>query len=99
MSAQRREAATRNLRMGEDAIEQLRRMIQNPALRDKLVVRRTETHQKFIICDDRFCAVGSFNWLSYRGEGPRYESSHYSERHADVAQWQEEAAALFRHNG
>ena len=96
MSAQRREATTRNLRMGEDTIGQLRRMIQDPGQRGKLVVQRTETHQKFIICDDRFCAVGSFNWLSYRGEGPRHESSHYSERPEDIAQWKQEADALFR---
>ena len=27
-----------------------------------------ETHEEFIICDDIFCALGNFNWLSYRGE-------------------------------
>ena len=95
MSAQRRDATTRNLRMGEGAINQLRRMVRDPGLADRLVVRRAETHQKFIICDDRFCAVGSFNWLSYRGEGPRHESSHYSERPEDVAQWKQEASTLF----
>ena len=95
MSAQRRDATTRNLRTGEDVINQLRRMIRGPGLADKLVVRRTDTHQKFLICDDRFCAVGSFNWLSYRGEGPRRESSHYSERPDDIAQWKQEASMLF----
>ena len=42
MSAQRREATTRNLRMGEDAVNQLRRMIRDPGLMDRLVVRRTD---------------------------------------------------------
>ena len=97
MSAQRRDAATRNLRMGEDAISQLQRMVRDVELQDRLVVRRIETHQKFIICDDKFCAVGSFNWLSYRGEGPRHESSHYTERTQDITQWQNEADMLFGH--
>ena len=98
MSAQRRDAALRNLRMGEDVISQLQRMVQDPELRDRLVVHRIDTHQKMLICDDRFCAVGSFNWLSYRGEGPRHESSHYSERAADIAQWKQEADMLFNYD-
>ena len=50
-------------------------------------VSRVETQQKFIIRDDKFCAVGSFDWPSYRGEGPRRESSHYSEKVEDIALW------------
>ena len=73
-------------------------MLQEADLRDILVVQRIETHQKFIICDDKFCAVGSFNWLSYRGEGPRQESSHYSERTEEIAQWRSEADLLFGHD-
>ncbi len=29
------------------------------------------THEKILICDDRFVAVGSFNWLSYPGASAR----------------------------
>ena len=29
------------------------------------------THEKILICDDRFVAVGSFNWLSYPGAKAR----------------------------
>ena len=96
MSAQKRDAATRSRKLGEDAIERLRRMIRDPGMQEKLMVRRTETHQKFIICDDRFCAVGSFNWLSYRGRGPRWEASHYSERPEDISIWKDHASRLFR---
>ena len=64
-----------------------------------LMERRVETHEKFIICDDVFCAWGSFNWLSYRGErdsGYRREASVYSERQEDVELWNGNAAALFK---
>jgi len=62
-------------------------------------VKRTETHEKFIICDNRFCVFGSFNWLSYRGErdrGYRRETSLYSERPDDLALWKANADSLFR---
>ena len=61
-------------------------------------MKRAETHEKYIICDDLFCALGSFNWLSYRGERTRdnrRESSFYTERTEDIAIWKENAATLF----
>ena len=64
----------------------------------RLMVKRIETHEKFVICDDRFCVWGSFNWLSYRGqrdEGYRRETSSYSERPSDVDLWKANAATLF----
>lgn len=76
----------------------LKRDVSNDLL-SNLIVKRTETHEKFIICDDQFCAWGSFNWLSYRGEvdrGYRRETSFYSERPDDVALWKANAAHLFR---
>ena len=80
MPTQRPDAARPNLRMAEDSIGQFQRRVQYTKLQDRLEVQRVETHQKFIICDDKFCEVVSFNWLSYRGEEPHQESSHYSER-------------------
>ena len=88
----------RNKAKGDRALGELRKLIPK-GLRDKLIVKLTETHEKFIICDDQFCASGSFNWLSYRGErdsGYRRETSLYSERPDDVALWKENAASLFR---
>ena len=88
----------RNRAKGDKALGELRRLIPKD-LRDRLIVRLTETHEKFIICDAQFCASGSFNWLSYRGErdsGYRRETSLYSERPDDVALWKENAASLFR---
>lgn len=88
----------RNLARGNAALDQLTRSIPNK-LRDQLNVKRTETHEKFIICDDRFCVWGSFNWLSYRGaidRGYRRETSFYSERPDDLALWQANADSLFR---
>ncbi len=88
----------RNKAKGEKALGELRKLVPK-GLRNRLIVKLTETHEKFIICDDLFCASGSFNWLSYRGErdaGYRRETSLYSERPSDIALWRENAASLFR---
>ena len=90
--------ADRNRQRGENALVVLRRGVTKKLL-EQLTVNRTETHEKFIICDDQFCASGSFNWLSYRGEidrGYRRETSFYSERPDDIALWKANAAHLFR---
>ena len=90
--------ADRNRARGETALKKLTRSIP-PELQGQLIEKRTETHEKFIICDDRFCVSGSFNWLSYRGargRGYRRETSFYSERPADIDLWQANAASLFR---
>ena len=88
----------RNQTIGETALRALKHGASN-ALLSNLTVKRTETHEKFIICDDKFCALGSFNWLSYRGDvdrGYRRETSFYSERRDDIAQCKSNAATLFR---
>ena len=94
---QRGPEAQRNRRNGETAIKRLTRLIpQN--LHHRLIERRTATHEKFIICDDKFCAFGSFNWLSYRGnrdDGYRRETSMLSTRPEDIEIWQENARELF----
>ncbi len=87
----------RNYEQGKYALAKLKRMIPNN-VKYRLVDRLTETHEKFIICDDSFCAWGSFNWLSYRGEldaGYRRETSYYSERPSDIALWKKNSAGLF----
>ena len=87
----------RNSARGNNALNELNRRIPK-GMRDRLTVKRTETHEKFIICDDRFCAWGSFNWLSYRGaldSGYRRETSSYSERADDIAVWKAHADSLF----
>ena len=93
----RRRDGARNRINGDSAIGNLRRLIPRNQ-RQQLVVKLTETHEKFIICDDQFCAWGSFNWLSYRGErdsGYRRETSYYSERRDDIALWKNNAESLF----
>ena len=87
----------RNYLRANEALSVLNQRIP-PNCRDKLVTKRTETHEKFIICDDLFCAWGSFNWLSYRGEvddGYRRETSYYSERQSDLELWKDNAMMLF----
>ena len=89
--------AFRNRKKANDALDPLRKRIPRNN-NNQLMVKLAETHEKFIICDGRFCAWGSFNWLSYRGErdaGYRRETSFYSEREQDVALWRTNADVLF----
>lgn len=89
--------APRNRVQGENALDGLRQL-RPRGLQQRLVTKLIETHEKFIICDDQFCAWGSFNWLSYRGDrdsGYRRETSMYSERADDIAAWRVNAASLF----
>ena len=89
--------AARNRAKGNNALLTLRRLLPR-GIKGNLVDKITETHEKFIICDDLFCAWGSFNWLSYRGErdsGYRRETSYYSERQSDITLWKVNAATLF----
>ena len=90
--------ATRNREKGNTALDKLKRLIPKE-LEEQLTVKLTETHEKFIICDDRFCAWGSFNWLSYRGNRDsayRRETSSYSDRPQVIAQLKSKADELFR---
>ena len=87
----------RNRVKGEAALDELIRRIPEKQ-RGRLIVKRIETHEKFIICDDKFCVSGSFNWLSYRGERDseyRRETSLYSERRAIINVWKANAETLF----
>ena len=90
--------SARNKAKGDRALSELNKLIPRK-LRQNLDVRLLETHEKFILCDKQFCASGSFNWLSYRGQrdsGYRREVSFYSERDPDIALWKMHADALFR---
>lgn len=90
--------AARNRHKGNTALAKLRNLIPGD-LRARLVTKITETHEKFIICDDLFCAVGSFNWLSYRGQrdaGYRREASLYSENQELIDLWKDNARTLFQ---
>ncbi len=94
---QRGPEAQRNRRKGEKVLEGLRSLIPRN-MKDNLIEKRTATHEKFIICDDKFCASGSFNWLSYRGardEGYRRETSTLSFRQDDIEMWRDKAEELF----
>lgn len=87
----------RNSAGGRTALAQLEKIVPQEE-QHQLVVKRAETHEKYIICDDLFCAWGSFNWLSYRGEwdeGYRRESSFYTERTEDIAMWKVNATTFF----
>lgn len=98
LGAKRGSDAQRNRAQGNSALSKLRKVIPSNR-KQQLIERREETHEKFIICDELFCAWGSFNWLSYRGDmdvGYRRETSYYSERSSDIELWKERAISLFK---
>ena len=98
VKGKRRSDSGRNKAKGDRAISELKKLIPRN-MRDRLTVRLEETHEKFIICDDLFCAWGSFNWLSYKGQrdsGYRRETSYYSERKSDIDLWKSNADPLFQ---
>ena len=93
----RQSEGDRNRDVGVRLIRDLRGMIPR-SLRSAFKDKMAGTHEKFIICDDRFCAAGSLNWLSYRGdldEGYRDEVSLYSERRTIIDMYKERAARIF----
>ena len=99
LGVERRDSESqRNLRKGEETLMKLRQSVPQGAM-GRLVERRIGTHEKFIICDDKFCVWGSFNWLSYRGNtdrGYRREASSYSTRPEDIELWKQNASTLFQ---
>jgi PLD-like domain len=50
-----------------ESLEKLRKQFPQQIFIDA----KGNTHEKILICDDRFVAVGSFNWLSYPGASAR----------------------------
>lgn len=88
----------RNQQKAKKALDELRKLIPRD-LKSRLVVVCAETHEKYIISDDWFCAAGSHNWLSYRGNvdsAYRRETSLYSERPDDIRLYKERADEIFR---
>ena len=65
--------------------------------RRRLVISQLQTHEKVLICDDKFCVWGSYNWLSNPGEQiPRRETSSYSEDPAHIQLWKRRVSSCFR---
>ena len=100
-TAGRGSEADRKRIMGNNALDPLRRKVSNTSLEQLLTIKQMEIHQKFIICDDRFVAQGSFNWLSFNPEVhldyiSDQETSDYSEQPDDIARWKSNADELFR---
>ena len=88
-------STTEQIQVANTALSNLRRQVPLPS-RDRLIVKHVKTHEKVLICDDRFCIWGSFNWLSNDGASTyRRETSSYSERPSDIALWKDHAATLF----
>lgn len=57
---------------------------------EKFVIRRFNIHEKVLICDRKFVAQGSFNWLGWDGRESkkyRWESSVYDEDPGIIELW------------
>lgn len=57
-----------------------------------------QVHSKWLICDSDFVAVGSFNWLSFRGDqGRSYRHEHalMVTEPATIEEWVDETRGLF----
>ncbi len=72
--------AAYNQRNVEEVIKAIKKHLQklNPSHSidlEKVIVKTTGTHQKILVCDKQFAITGSFNWLSFTGEGNRHELS------------------------
>jgi len=52
----------------EKAVKQLKEKLASNRFH---AVRLGDTHEKILICDDKFAIVGSYNWLSFRGDRKR----------------------------
>lgn len=97
MPDSRNSEGSRNRENGNNALSRLRKIIPRGMERG-LTVKYANTHQKFIVCDDLFCAAGSLNWLSYRGEidsGYRTEVSLYSESQNIIDLYKTQAEGIF----
>lgn len=59
-------------------MQRLNAMTKNKKLAGRLMLKRLVTHEKILLKDDDLYVIGSFNWLSFRGDrkrGLRRESS------------------------
>jgi hypothetical protein len=52
-------------------MQRLKALAKNRKLSGRLVLRRLVTHEKVLLKDDDLYVVGSFNWLSFRGDRKR----------------------------
>jgi hypothetical protein len=64
--------AGRNHANAQRVIRELKKAVERvapPERRELLDIKKTSgTHEKILVCDRAFAVLGSFNWLSYRGE-------------------------------
>lgn len=71
----------------EDVMSDFREIKKGRHGSNLILERVGNTHEKLLVCDRRFVVVGSFNWLSFRGDasrGIRRERSLYLEDPATI---------------
>lgn len=78
----------RRSQTSEDTVEELRRRFSH--YKDRLMIRNTNTHEKLLLCDDKYMMFGSYNFLSfagdYEGTDIRAESVRYDVNKTVIAQ-------------
>lgn len=93
----RRTESERNKRKGQNVIKTLKEGIGDGA--KGIATSCTDVRKKFIICDDKFCVLSNFSWLSHHaGTGRVYHRGLgvYSTRPDVVNFCKENAALLFQ---
>lgn len=58
----------RKRKMTKQTIDQMRRKLGTKSF---FPVNLADTHEKILICDEQFVVIGSYNWLSFRGDRKR----------------------------
>lgn len=79
----------------EKNAQELQKKFNKYCLNGQLKMKHGNTHAKLLICDDLFYVIGSFNWLSFRGDysngKTRGESAEYSENKVQLAKWRKDS--------
>gem|GEM_PF-4671515 len=78
----------RRSQTSEDTVEELRKRFSH--YKDRLLIRNANTHEKLLLCDDKYMMFGSYNFLSfagdYEGTNTRAESVRYDVNKTVIAQ-------------
>ena len=92
----RRTESERSKRKGQSAIKTLKEGIGDGA--KELVINHTDVRKKFIICDDKFCVLSNFSWLSHHAStGRAYRGFGVYSTKLDVVNFcKEDADLLFQ---
>nr|WP_246187559.1 phospholipase D-like domain-containing protein [Ornithinibacillus caprae] len=76
----------------EELANSLKKKLAKYVKQETFKMKRTNTHFKLVICDDRFYLIGSYNFLSFEGKYDEYtrgEGIEYSENKEMIKEYKE----------